>query len=294
MIYPYVDGVDLNCGCPQRWAMNDGYGSAMLNTPEIIKDIILGIRRNFPSDFGVSIKIRLLPKGLEPTIELCRQLEKCGASFITVHGRTCHQKVSVPVDKISIKEIKQSVEIPIVANGDIWTLDDANDFYEKTKCDGVMSARGILANPALYHGHAVTPLECVQDWTDLCYKSNTNITFQCFHHHLTFMMEKIMNKSSRIMFNNFTKKEQVYEFLENKYYIIPKIDEKNVYDENSIACEYNDAKYRDKVFDDSLYYESELTKGKFFNDKIKISDKLQDDDDDDVGLDFMNTSLFDD
>lgn len=296
MIFPYVDGVDLNCGCPQRWAMSDGYGSAMLNSPEIIKDIILGIRRNFPSEFSVSIKIRLLPAGLEPTIELCRQLEKCGAAFLTVHGRTCHEKVSVPVNKLAIKDIKDSLQIPIVANGDVWSLTDANEFHEITGCDGVMSARGILANPGLYAGHAVTPLECVQDWTNLCYESNTNITFQCFHHHLTFMMEKIMNKSSRIMFNNLTKKEQVFEFLENEYNIIPNVKEnqKSLYDKKSIACEYDDTKYRDKVFDESLYYKSEATKGKFFSDKIKVNTKPSKNNADDGGLDFMDTSIFDD
>lgn len=59
MIYPYVDGIDLNCGCPQRWAVSDGYGSALLNTPEVIHDLTSTIRRNFPSSFSVSVKLRV-------------------------------------------------------------------------------------------------------------------------------------------------------------------------------------------------------------------------------------------
>lgn len=59
MVYPYVDGIDLNCGCPQRWAMQSGFGCAMLNKPEHIKDLTSTIRRNFPDDFSVSVKIRV-------------------------------------------------------------------------------------------------------------------------------------------------------------------------------------------------------------------------------------------
>lgn len=59
MVYPYVDGVDLNCGCPQRWAMQSGFGSALLQKPELMHDLTSAIRRNFPSPFSVSVKIRV-------------------------------------------------------------------------------------------------------------------------------------------------------------------------------------------------------------------------------------------
>lgn len=59
MIYPYVDGIDLNCGCPQRWAMSEGYGSALLKDPQLMKDLTSTIRRNFPNEFSVSVKIRI-------------------------------------------------------------------------------------------------------------------------------------------------------------------------------------------------------------------------------------------
>lgn len=60
MVYPYVDGIDLNCGCPQHWAMKSGFGCGMLiRTPELIKDLTSTIRRNFPTNFSVSVKIRV-------------------------------------------------------------------------------------------------------------------------------------------------------------------------------------------------------------------------------------------
>lgn len=59
MVYPYVDGIDLNCGCPQRWAMQSGFGCALLKDPELIKDLTSTLRRTFPNDFSVSVKIRV-------------------------------------------------------------------------------------------------------------------------------------------------------------------------------------------------------------------------------------------
>lgn len=55
----YVDGIDLNCGCPQRWATATGYGCALLNDPELIRDLALSIKRNISSTFSVSVKIRI-------------------------------------------------------------------------------------------------------------------------------------------------------------------------------------------------------------------------------------------
>lgn len=59
MISPYVDGIDLNCGCPQRWAIATGYGCALLNNPEMIRDLTMTIKRNIPEPFSVSVKIRV-------------------------------------------------------------------------------------------------------------------------------------------------------------------------------------------------------------------------------------------
>lgn len=60
MVYPYVDGIDLNCGCPQHWAISSGYGSGLLlKEPETIRDMTATLRRNFPSDFSISVKIRV-------------------------------------------------------------------------------------------------------------------------------------------------------------------------------------------------------------------------------------------
>lgn len=116
--------------------MQDGYGSALLKTPELIADMLATVRRNLPCSFSVSVKVRLLQKSLATTVDMCRQLEACGITFLTVHGRTAADKTNVPVNKDALKEIKASLSIPMVANGDIFSLQDADEMHRITGCDG--------------------------------------------------------------------------------------------------------------------------------------------------------------
>lgn len=97
------------------------------------------------------------------TVDLCQKAEHAGVSWIAVHGRTKDQRAE-PVNKEAIKTIKESLSIPVIANGDIKSLQDVEEIQTVTKVDGVMAARGILQNPAMYSGFENTPLQCVQDW----------------------------------------------------------------------------------------------------------------------------------
>lgn len=120
------------------------------------------------------------------TINLCRQLEKCGVTFLTVHGRTPSQRTKEPSNPDFIHEVKQSISIPLIANGDCMSLDDANEMYEKINCDGVMAARGILANPTLFSGrYESTPIECVQEWINIGEAAGDRLNFHNYHHHVS-------------------------------------------------------------------------------------------------------------
>ena len=144
-------GVDLNCGCPQRWAQKEGIGACLINNPEFVCDVVKQTRaRVTDPKFSVSVKIRI-HDDVSRTVDLCRQMERAGASFITVHGRTREQR-GHPVNLGAIRDIKQSVGVPVVANGDIRSLGDMEDTVTATGCDGVMAARGMLENPAMYAG----------------------------------------------------------------------------------------------------------------------------------------------
>lgn len=222
LVYAYADGVDLNCGCPQKWAMKDGYGCALLSKPEVIYDLVKGIRNSLPNSFSVSVKIRIL-KDLKRTIDMCRQLEKCGVTFLTVHGRTPTQKSGHKIDTVALQDVVESVQLPIIANGGIKTLEDADNLHKEVKCSGVMAASGLLTNPGLFSGPTRTPLSCVKMWMDMKNKESDRMTFQCYHHHLVFMLEKLLTKQQKLVFNHLSTFKSVDKFLYE--YLINSVDD---------------------------------------------------------------------
>ncbi|BFF93328.1 tRNA-dihydrouridine(20a/20b) synthase [Drosophila madeirensis] len=226
LIYPYVDGIDLNCGCPQSWAMSKGYGCGLLRQPERVREVVQQVRRTLPSDFSVSVKMRLLggseADSVERTIDLARQLEHAGVTFLTLHGRTPAQKHSKDTLNISaMEEVRKSLQIPLIVNGNVESWSDACELHAQTGAAGVMAARGLLANPALFNSDyptaTTTPLACVEQWLDIAAAAGDNLLFQCFHHHLTFMWSSEMKRSLRVQFNSLSTKKQVVEFLGEHY-----------------------------------------------------------------------------
>lgn len=218
IVAPFVDGVDLNCGCPQRWAMQEGYGAKLISNPELIQDIVKQTVSRVPG-LPVSIKIRI-HDNIKKTIQLCRQAEMAGVSWITVHGRTVRQR-GEPANWDAIKLIKESLSIPVVANGDIKSDSDVKNVHAKTGVKGVMAARGILNNPAMYAGYGVTPLECVADWINIALSLGT--PFTNFHHHLMYMLEKVTSKAERRVFSELKSTAAVLDHL-REYYSIDKRD----------------------------------------------------------------------
>ncbi|XP_023953993.2 tRNA-dihydrouridine(20a/20b) synthase [NAD(P)+]-like [Bicyclus anynana] len=293
LVYPYVDGVDLNCGCPQRWAMKDGYGCALLSKPELVHNLLRTVRNNFPSNFTVSVKVRILQE-VKKTIVMCQQLEKCGIDFMTVHGRTPVQKSGEVIDVDTLKEICDKATIPIIANGGIKTMQDADSLHDVLQCSGIMSASGILNNPALFNGYNKTPLSCIKQWMDLKDKSGDKLTFQCYHHHLVFMLEKILTKKQKQEFNYLSTFESVDNFL-YKHIIndcntmsakIPVIDDfvicqfdKQITDKHSRKCR---GCSKSICYCTCVYYDYDNNNGSYFTSYVKDADEL----------DYMDSSIF--
>lgn len=234
LIYPYADGVDLNCGCPQTWAIAKGYGCALLRqSPEVVKDYIRQIRNTLPTHFSVSAKIRLLcgPESTSKTVDYARQLESCGLTFLSVHGRTITQKSSEPINCQALQDLKASLSLPLVANGNVRNWQDACSLYRDTLADGIMAARGLLTNPGLFspalyfrhtnNGHASnggsSSVECLLDWLAIEEQAQDQLQFQCFHHHLTFMWSRHLNRVQRQKFNAFTRKVQIRDFMREHF-----------------------------------------------------------------------------
>lgn len=218
IVAPYVNGVDLNCGCPQRWAIQEGIGSHLMEDPEMVRDMIRQTKSRcspmFPCGIPMSIKIRIHPD-LRRTVDYVQMMEKAGVDFITVHGRNRRQKSTVPVNVESIQLVKTSVAIPVVANGGIFSLEDADEMVSLTNVDGVMAARGLLQNPAMFQGLQHTPLQCLREFIKL--GVGTGMNHFIFHHHLMYMTESIMSKQEKKSFNVLTSIPSVLDWLEEHY-----------------------------------------------------------------------------
>ncbi|XP_074050039.1 tRNA-dihydrouridine(20a/20b) synthase [NAD(P)+]-like isoform X3 [Macrotis lagotis] len=135
IVCPYANGIDINCGCPQRWAITEGYGACLINKPELVQDMVKQVRSQVENPkFSVSIKIRI-HDDLTRTVDLCRKAEATGVSWITVHGRNIEERHQ-PVHYDAIKIIKENLSIPIIANGDIKSLKEAENVQEITGTNG--------------------------------------------------------------------------------------------------------------------------------------------------------------
>ncbi|KAG9035702.1 hypothetical protein FRB95_010767 [Tulasnella sp. JGI-2019a] len=163
LIWPHIDGIDLNCGCPQPWAYKERIGSFLLRQPDTVRDIINTTRDRVGQNFPISIKIRV-DSDLKRTDQLIQTAIHAGASHISVHGRTRHQPSTAPVSLDSISFAVESTKgaVPIVANGDAWSFVESEDIRKTTGVQGVMSARGLLANPAMFAGYDRAPIEAIK------------------------------------------------------------------------------------------------------------------------------------
>ena len=143
------DIIDINMGCPvKKVAIKSKAGSALLKNPQKAQDIVETVVDSVP--IPVTVKIR---SGWDidciNAVEIAKIVEKAGASAITVHPRTRHQKYDVPADWSLIKEVKENVSIPVIGNGDIRSCYDAKRMLDETGCDAIMIGRAVLGNPWL-------------------------------------------------------------------------------------------------------------------------------------------------
>jgi len=167
MVEDQCDAVDINLGCPQGIARKGHYGSFLLGEPELIGRMVENLAKNLK--VPVTCKIRILPKE-EDTMHLVRTIVKAGCSILTVHGRTKEQnkqKVG-KCDWDMIRKIKQSVDIPVFANGGIYNYEDAIKCLEYTGVDGVMSSESLLENPALFSGEVKDLDKLALEYLEIC------------------------------------------------------------------------------------------------------------------------------
>jgi len=141
--------IDINMGCPAPKIVKNGDGSALMKNPSLASKIVEEEKKN--SSIPVTVKIR---KGFDDNnvnaVEFAKMLEQSGADAITVHGRTTRQYYSGVADWDIIAEVKQTVKVPVIGNGDVKSPEDAKRMMEYTNCDSVLIARAAQGNPFLF------------------------------------------------------------------------------------------------------------------------------------------------
>lgn len=141
--------LDINMGCPVPKVVKNGEGSALMNQPKLVYEIVSKTVRAIRKP--VTVKIR---KGFDDTrvnaVEIARIAEQAGAAAVAVHGRTREQYYSGKADWDIIRQVKEAVSIPVIGNGDVFSKESALSMRRETGCDGVMIARGAQGNPWIF------------------------------------------------------------------------------------------------------------------------------------------------
>ena len=141
--------LDINMGCPAPKVIKNGDGSALMRNPKLAAEVLTAVVKN--SEKPVTLKIR---KGWDDdsvnAVEIAKIAEQAGISAVAIHGRTREQYYSGKADWDIIKEIKESISIPVIGNGDVFEIDDAINMLEKTNCDAIMIGRGAQGNPWIF------------------------------------------------------------------------------------------------------------------------------------------------
>lgn len=190
----HPDIIDINMGCPvPKVAIRAQAGSALLKNPPKVYEIVSAVVNAVNVPVTVKIRSGWDEKSIN-AVEVARQIERAGASAITIHGRTRAQGYSGQADWKIIKKVKEAVTIPVIGNGDVTSCYDAKRMLDETGCDAVMIGRGVLGNPWLIK-------ECVD------YLENGTIPQP-----VTFL-EKVdmMQKHYELLLNDKTEKQALLE-----------------------------------------------------------------------------------
>lgn len=142
-------GIDLNFGCPAPTVFRHRGGSALLGEPELLHDIVSAVRAVVPVDIPFTAKMRLGIADSSLAVDCARAIAAGGADELIVHGRTKVDGYKPPARWAEIDRVRAAVAIPIIANGEVWTVDDFRQCQRESGCADIMLGRGALADPLL-------------------------------------------------------------------------------------------------------------------------------------------------
>ncbi|MBO6087630.1 tRNA dihydrouridine synthase DusB [bacterium] len=144
----YADIIDINMGCPVKKVVGGQDGCALMRTPELASDLVKAVKDG--TDKPVSVKFRLGYTNEELNyVEFGQKMQEAGAEFITIHARTRAQMYSGQADWEKIRKLKENVDIPVFANGDVTSIEKAIECTDLSGADGIAVGRGALGDPTL-------------------------------------------------------------------------------------------------------------------------------------------------
>lgn len=153
-----TDAIDLNMGCPAKQVVMTGAGADLMRFPEKVKNILMKVRKKVKIPLTIKIRSGWDEKHIN-ALKISKIAEDCGIDAISIHPRTREQGFRGRADWNLIGEVKTSVAIPVIGNGDVMTPSLIKKMFSKTGCDGVMIGRGALGNPWIFHLKNSPPLE---------------------------------------------------------------------------------------------------------------------------------------
>ena len=226
-----ADIIDINMGCPAPKVVKNGAGSKLLLDLEKAKRIMKAVVEN--SSVPVTVKIR---KGWDKenivAVQVAKIAEEVGISAITIHGRTRSEFYTGKADWDIIKEVKDSVKIPVIGNGDIVDEETAYQMFEKTGVDGIMIGRGSFGNPWIFRNikHFLITgeklpsptnsekLNIIKEHIDLAVEEKGEIAIKELRKHIAWYTKNLKNSSEfRNSINMIETKEQLIKTL-NEYF----------------------------------------------------------------------------
>lgn len=142
-------GIDINMGCPVKKIVNNGEGSALMQTPKLAGEIVKAMVKSSPLPVSVKMRIGWDSEHIN-ALSFAKVLADNGASLISIHGRTREQMYSGNANWDIIADVKSNINIPVIANGDIVDAESAKAILTKTNADGIMIARASIGNPWVF------------------------------------------------------------------------------------------------------------------------------------------------
>ncbi|HEX8989518.1 MAG TPA: tRNA-dihydrouridine synthase, partial [Rhodocyclaceae bacterium] len=142
-------GIDLNFGCPVPLVNRNRGGAALLNEPELLHRIAAAVRAAVPADIPVTAKMRLGIEDASRAIDCAHALAAGGVDELVVHARTKSDGYRPPARWHAVAQIRETLPIPVIANGEVWTVADYHASRAATGCDDIMLGRGAVADPLL-------------------------------------------------------------------------------------------------------------------------------------------------